>query len=621
MGIKKVHSKKAKSNFKAKPLNLAPEVLQNLIASKLQAMMAEVNPEYLKRLSTLVERELEAKKDTEDYNMDLVSEVVDKAVRVFMEGGQESIVAGDYIKVEGKIISKIENSSVEKDFNEAVKTGNYQLFPFSQSVEAELRSIFILQTNKKDTFKSLMDQMESLSAKFFPKGQFKILQEVMAKAEERIFKNPLMFPSPIQGNEQGLVRQLTEGEIKEYNLKDSLTVDERFDNHDLLALKDLVLMMQGNAVHPLAFGPSFFAKYLPELKKQGFDGVVLVVESGKLKSIKLAKLPVGNIRYSPVEAAALTFFTVQADFKEVPTSANSINKKEYEITRFEEKAFKDDLKVYVVVDGCVAIPSSKVPYDFEGAANNDARLNAGEIFVVEKIEGQFVQTRIGFVPYDYRPLHILHQHGSMILGANDQSFHSCYKETKDFAEDVINDYKKWWQQLVEEKGQSQGDAFSPAVVAARLHNFLKNAQGQPSEGAEVFKPENRKALELVMHSISEQSDFTLFWTLHTLHYYHMIYTYGIRDHISKICQNEAPLNRRWLAKTYIENGSGINIKKQETFYIKLAKDLQSAKFEQNVEMYLKLKEIDRKVSKGLSQSEAIAQVYSTEVAAEFKKLN
>src|SRR5690606_10907545 len=99
----------------------------------------------------------------------------------------------------------------------------------------------------------------------------------------------------------------------------------------------------------------------------GFDGVVLVVEDGELKSIKLGKLPVGSIRFAPVEAASLIYFNVMSDFKMVPAGPNSVNKLECEFIG-AEKPLKDNMKVYVVVDGCVAIPSDKTPYTYEGAS-------------------------------------------------------------------------------------------------------------------------------------------------------------------------------------------------------------------------------------------------------------
>lgn len=617
--IKKVQVS-PKKQVEAKPLNLASTDILNLLASKFQAFEAQVDPEYLQKLSTLVEKTLEAKKDTEDYNMNLVSQVIDKAVRVFMEGGQEALAAGDYIKIQERILSNLESKDFSGDFATAVETGTYETFPFSQSVEAELRSIFLLQTSKKDTYKNLMEQFSSLQKNFFKGNDFDLVQKAMAQANERLSKNLLMFPAPPEGREQGVLRPLTNEEIKEFNLTDNLMVDERFDNHDLLALKDLVLMMKGKHVHPLSIGPSFFAKYMPEFKSLGIDGVVLKVVADKLVSITLAKLPVGNMRYSPVEAASILFFTDYVKYKEVPASENNINSKAYEITDFDAKVFKDNVKYFVVNDGCVAIPSSKVPYDYEVASKNDTRLPAGEVFLFEKMEGKVVQTRIGFVPYNYSQLHIFHQHGSLIYGSNDQSFQSCYKDPRDFAEDTINDYKLWWRDLVKNSDTSQGDAFSPAVVASRLHYFLKNSEGKVSEGAEIFKEENKKALELAMHSVSEQTEFTKYWTLHTLHYYHMIYTYSVRNHIADLCKYEAPLSRRWLAKTYVENGSGLTLEKQPTFFIKLAKELEANKNASNLEFYLKLKEVENRVSKGLDKDEAIAQVFSFDVAEEVKKL-
>lgn len=616
--IKKVTAQ-AKPNYRSQPISKA--LLEQVIKDKLSARFAQVDPEYLKKLSTLVERELKAHKDTEDYNMDLVSEVVDKAIKVFMEGGQEAILPGDYIQVENKITSKIDGTKTDQDYTEAVKTGEYEKFPFSSKVEAELRSIFLLQTSKKDTFKTLMEQMEHLSSSFFSPGQFQVLQSVIQKAEERIFKNPLIFPAPLEGNEQGLLRELTEGEAKEYNLQSIIMVDERMDNHDLLALKDLVLMMEGKKVHPLAFGPSFFAKYLPELKQAGYDGVMLITDHGVLKSIKLTKLPVSNLRYSPVEAAAQVFFNLMAEFKMSPAPEGSINKLKCEILKFDQYALSDSMKVYVVVDGCVAIPSNKTPYALEGVSKNDTRMKAGEVFVLEKIEKKPVLTRIGLVPYDYRPLHIFHQHGSMILGGNDQSLQSCYKEAEDFAENVINDYRQYWKEMVDSGVEPNGDAFSAAVVAARINHFLKDKDGKETTEAQIFDKENKKALELAMHSISEQTGFTLFWTLQNLHYYHMIYSGTVRKEITKMVEFEAPLSRRWLAKTYIENGSGITVDKQPTFYVKLAEDLKKHQYKQSTELYLKLKAIDQKIASGLSNEEAIKQVYSKEVAEEYKKLN
>lgn len=63
-----------------------------------------------------------------------------------------------------------------------------------------------------------------------------------------------------------------------------------------------------------------------------------------------------------------------------------------------------------------------------------------------------------------------------------------------------------------------------------------------------------------------------------------------------------------------------NFGKQPTFFIKLAKELEANKNASNLEFYLKLKEVENRVSKGLDKDEAIAQVFSFDVAEEVKKL-
>lgn len=617
MNIKKVDLQNTK-NVQVK--KITPELIDFLIKTKIQQMFAEVDPQYLKKLSSLVNRELTACKDTEDYNMDLVSEVVDKAIRVFMDAGQDSIKPGDYIQMEDKITSKIQKNNLEQEFLKSAETGDYNIYPYTAQVESEIRSMFLLQTNKKDTFKNLMQEFETLVHNFMDSKESDILKKCIEKSEKRIFQNSLLFPAPIEGNEQGVLRQLTAKEIKEYNLQFAINIDERFDNHDLLSLKDLILMMSGKKTHPLAFGPSFFAKYMPEIKEAGFEGVVLVVEDGVLKSIKLATLPEGGIRYSPVAAATVAFFNFIATYKMTKASANSINDYESDILTYNPKKLQNNIKLYIVVDGCISIPSDKTPYTYEGSSKNNKRLMAGEVFVLESIEQKQVLTRLGFVPYDYSQLHIFHQHGSVVLGSNDQSMQSCYNDENDFAEEVVDDYKDYWKKIVE-SGENSGDAFNPSVIAARIHYFFKNKEGKDSNSADIFEKENEKALELAMHSISEINGFTLAWTLNNLHYYHMAYTGTVFLDIKKMIENYAPLSRRWLAKKYLENGSGITIERQPTFYVKIAEDFKQAKMLKNIDFYLKMKTIEQKVSEGISHSEAIAQVYEAEVSEELKKLN
>lgn len=590
------------------------KAILTILSNKITQLEAQVDPEYLKKLSRLVKKELVSKKDTEDYNLNLVSEAVDKVLKLFMEGGQSEFEKGDYIKVFENIDAKIQGFENYNEFEQSVEKDDYSLFPFSQAIESELRAMFLLQTSRKDTFKKLFEEFKELITKYTSQEDANLLFKAVITAETRIFKNQLLFPSPPQGYEQGLLRKLTDQEKKELNVIEDFLVDERIDNHDLLALKELILIMQGKTVHSLSIGPSFFAKYMPEIKQLGYDGVLFKVVDDKLHSIKMAKLPVGNVSYSPVEAAMILFFNEYRGFKEVPADPDGINAKDYDTTTGNVprgQHIPSNNKFFVINDGCVAIPSSKLPYDFEIAAKNDTRLPAGEVFLFENIDGKVVETRIGFVPYRYNQLHVLHQHGSMIYGTNDQMFQSCYREPLDFAEDVVNDYKKWWHQKVQ-NGTQDGDAFSPAVVAARLHWFPNDETGKVSDPTDILDDKNRKILALAVHSVTEQTDFTRQWTLDTLHYYHMLYTRDIRKYIAEISEHEAPLNRRWFAKKYNENGVGITVEKQPTLYIKLAKQLTEDKNLQTFQLFLKLKHIDKRVSEGKTFAEAADEVFKDE---------
>lgn len=611
--MKKYNQRKSKKTYEIKDISVLRNSIQGHLLMSMDnnlELFAKVDPETLKKVEALIENDvLAGGKDTEDYNEDLVSTVVDGYTSLLKEAGARKINPGDYIKLREKVLGKTEGIDTFKDFLKAVETGDYEKYPFSQGISEEIRSIFLLQTESSDRFKNLMEEFDKYSFKFFKnKEDLKVFKKAMKASEERIFKNPILFPAPSEGRNQGLLRSTTPEENAIYGLDESMSVDERFDNHDLLALKDLVLMMRSEEVHSLALGPSFFGKYLPELKKEGYEGVIVVVENDKLKEIKLTKLPsTRTIAYGPVNAAAQLFFNYLTSFKEVVGDVRSINKKNYAIAE-KPKDLGDKERVFVIVDGCVAIPSKNKSYGNEKMVANDKRLDAAEIFEFEKIEGEVVQTRLSFVPYDYTDLHIFYQLGSTIYGANDQSFQSCYKEEKDFAEEKINDYKDYWAELTK-KGKSQGDAFSPALTASRLNNFPKNDKGEISEPTDIFKEENRRNLMLVLHSISEQTDFTRIWTLRNLHYYHMIYTGDVNKKIQELTKYEAPFNRRWLASSYMIDGKGLTKEKQQTFFTKLSKDLENSKIGNSVKEVFKIKELIKHIDNGSSLEEAVGKVY------------
>lgn len=597
--------KKIKIN-KVAVKTIKKEDLEHFIAEKL--MEAGVDQAYLSQLSSLLKRELEAKKDTDDYNKNLISESLDKVIKVFMEGGLDSFTPGEYIQLNEKMTENFDKKKHTQDFQISAEDGVYEKFPFSQVVVSEIRAQYLLQTSLKDSFKGLIDEFQKLAKNIMEEPELKMVLSCIKKSESRIFKNSLKFPSPPRGFEQGLLRKISEEEKKENGLSEDIMIDERFDNHDLLALKDLILLLKGKKASALSLGPSFFCKYMPEIKESGFSGVFVSFENGIITKMKLMKLPNDTIEYSPVLASLNVVFNELLDVEILPKN-EKYKSIPFKIKKNNKDLFTKNKMYFVVVDGCVAIPSTKVPFNYESYSKNDSILKSGELFVFEKNDNEeIVQTRTCFVPYNYEGLNILHQHGSSIFGSNDQSFQSCYQRQSSLSYQLIDNYKDFWHNLVKENLKPYGDAFSPAVVASRLHHFLKNGD-KPSDPSDIFKDENIRALDLAMSSISEQTDFTKKWILNTMHWENMRYSLDIYDMVASLCQHEAPLNRRWLLKQYLEDGVGITKEKQATYYIKLAENLEQNKYTEQLDILLKITEAKKYVAQGMDFSEALEKLF------------
>jgi len=598
--MKKINIKKIKYS------EITSKEIYELLKEKI--CEAGVSPEYLEKLEKLLERELESAKDTDDYNKNVISESIDKVIKVFTEGGLDKINNGEYLKVNEKLAQLTDHKSHMTDLQESYLDGKYEKFPFSQSVTSEIRSNFILQTSLKDTFKKLMEEFVSLSPNFMSEEDRKLIVNIIKKSESRIFKNTLKFPAPPLGFEQGVLRKLTLDEQKENGLDLSILIDERLDNHDLLALKELVLIMNGKDVSPLSIAPSFFAKYVPEIKEAGYEGVLIVCENNNLKQIKLTKVPNGNIEYSPVLASVQLVFNeiLEVELLDRQKEETQVN---FKIKKYNKDIFSKEKMYFIVSDGCVAIPSKKTPFNYETYSDNDSKLKSGEVFVYTKNENEeIIQTRTCFVPYDYSRLNVLHQHGSAIYGSNDQSFQSCYSRDTSLTSQFIDSYKDFWSELVQNKVKAYGNAFSPAVIAARLNHFLKEGD-KISDPSDIFKEKNYHALNLAMCSVSEQTSFTKHWVLNTLHWKNSGYSMDVYKMIENLCKHEAPLNRRWLLKQYLDDGVGITKEKQATYYIKLAENLEQNKYTESLDILLKITEAKKYVAQGMDFSEALEKLF------------
>lgn len=551
--------------------------VEKIILDKL-AFYGKADPELVKKVSELLNRDLESKKDTEDYNVDVISEFVDRHVKLLMDAGLDSIKSGDVLMMDA-LDGGDKSEALAKDLQDAIDNKDYALYPFSQAIEKEMRAKAILKTSKKDTFVELMKEFDSLSANLISAEHLAVLKKVFKDAGARIFKEDLMFLNPPKGQEQGELRELTEFEKKAFGLDGNFSVDLRKDNHDLLALKELIGLMKGQVAHPLTMGPGFFCKYTVELKNEGFDGVVLITEDSILKKIELVKLPSDSAdfpqvnasmnmlrNFSPTKAASLVFFNYLSNYKKEVVGGEVVINPNITPTNF-----KNNMKMYVVVDGMVSGPETKLPLSYESASHNNKRIPAGETFLLEKEAKEFILTRLYFYPHKPSMVNPIVQHGSVIYGINDMSFHSCKIEAtiekNPLAEEQYKDFMK--------RQNGKGMYYENADVATLLHNFPERNPGEKGDPTDVFRDKNLKYLPEVVDSLSEVNKFTNDNILDWAFLGNMSFLdSSVMIYLRVMLRNYYPLTQRWLVSKYMTDNKGITKEPQRSFYRKLVEDIE-----------------------------------------------
>lgn len=536
---------------KIKPLALAKKDIKKVISFcknnnfniVLNAYFyAGASQEHLDKLSKILDTEIKSEKDTEDYNLDVISSVIDKTFPVLMEAGIKTISAGEVLRISEHIAKE---QGLEKSYplQKALESKDYQDFPFSLEISNELRQIFLAKTSSSDTSLSLMTQLESKINSYMPTTQWEVVKKCLDKAEKRLSKNKYKFVAPIK--ESTSVVMFSEEEKNKFSLEgDSIGYLEKADGLDLVAMRELVEIVSGESVHPLTISLGFFGKIMPEILKENFDGVILKVKNSKVEKISLVKHSQRGILFSPVDAAALLRLNEDNYVEELNSGA----------------------KFYVLVDGAVGVPSKQSPLQYESFSENDTVVKSAEVFLFENFHNETVSTRLYFTPYDYSSLHVLHQHGSVVFGSNDQSFQSCLKDKNIFSDRVLNLYKDWWRE--------NNGGFEEAVTAARIHDKELSKSNNPEE---IFKDKYFNLLKNAAQSVSEVNEFTLFNAYGSLVFMKNDYSGVNLSKIVELSRGYAPLSKRWTLVKYLENESGISKEIQISYYRELSNRLKLEK--------------------------------------------
>lgn len=549
---------------------------------------AAVNPEYLKQISELLKRQLVAEKDTANYNTQVISNFIDKMTISLRDAGQKGINPADGFKIEEQINATLDKRDENVDLFDKNKedSKNYDKFAFSDVLERELRTHFILKTEALDNFEKLIDELDGLMTNFMPIQDWTLLKIAIEKGNRRLSQNKLKFiePEVFLGKES----KFSESELQKMELTSPtgfLKYDLRSDGPDLLALKELVSMLKGEDLHPLTIGPGFFAKYMPEILEKQVTGLIFEVQENKLKAIKLFKECkfLENVEgdtfnnhkrifYGPIEAATLVSRTygVESYQKQLTpqTKANLFRRNNVDL-------FEGNKKYYVVVDGCVGGPKNGSPLHYSEMSKNELAIDSGEVFLFEKKEKDIFSTRIYFVPYKYDEFHPIHHHGSVIFGNNDQSYHSCITDRQNEKGDDVSGH--FYYPFRENFGyydfaQNNLIMFQPSFVAAALHYLPKGSKVFDV----IYNNDNVNLFNRAARNVFEETNFIVPKIIEGGALTNFCKGSGVCDTlVSEILKNHAPLHKRWLLYQYLKDGAGLTLEKQEARYDKLAKDLEN----------------------------------------------
>jgi hypothetical protein len=610
---------------KIKLIKKAPNNIKNIIDDKISLALSKyftkVTPEMLNNFSSLVKRKIEEisdVKDTEDYNMDLVSEIIDRGACIFMMAGQKSSYYGDVIRSIVAHKTYLQTNTDSVSFTIGLKDTNYKTFPFSQTVAGELRAKFILQTEKSDNYKKMIQTVDSLIINYISIQDWELIKNAMKKAEERIFKEELMFLNPTKSFEHGELQELTEKEADTFGItkmneviKDEKTgldvikdgkkifIDKRRDGHDLLSLKDLVLILENKKnFEYMSIGPGFFGKYMPELKEAGIDGLIFKSVDEKLTEIKVVRQFRNkykqNIHFSPVKAALLlaqeySMKITKEEFKYTDHTKGGIeiSHLDYEFKGLTEDFIKQNERYYVLVDGMISSPSlDKLVLDYEANSLNTEQVPCAEVFLFEN-RTNMMATRLYFTPYSPKKLHIVNQHGSVVFGNNDQSLHSCSMLSKATKEEYY-EYMKIFPEGM--KGwENKNEIYSPALVAALIHE-VRTEHNYPTD---LFLDEYESVWNNVALSIYEMSYFTAYFEISKLALVHTMYSDpSVPALIKKMLSNYSPLTKRFLLKNYVNDGKCTE-EIQDSWYNHLAEEKKDFESHKTNHMIAELSEIEK----------------------------
>jgi hypothetical protein len=524
------YTRKNTKNLKksAKRIESSEEFLRH--SERLDKLFAEakIDPRYRDLLSRILSREVtQEKQDTRDYNIKFIREADDQTIDFMDAGVKNDFSPGESILFHGTVASSQGIDWILTSLKEALQKKDYLSFPFSPEVSNDLRTKYLLRTEPTDTDKSIISALKLILRKFISsEEEYSVLFSAISAAEKRFEKTEVEFVSPLEGGVCGKTRSLSKKEKEDLGLSEDkeVVLDQRKDMHDLVSLKELLRVCQGEEPEVTSIFAGAFNKYLPELESLGYRGVVFWVSQKRLKEIKLIKKSKDSVPFGPVESAATLISFLEE----------------------KENQFLSDDRFYVSVSGFVAASMSKNRgYGYRHIyLNNFESVKSAETFLYQKDESnETLCTRLYFYPYNPTEIHPLFQTHSVIYGSSDHTFNSCAKRSNDFINEEV---KNKFMDLVRNKGY---DA-EPAVAIAR-----KIFVGE-SSSAESMLQSKENIFDCVTNSLFGENRFTVDKFLYFMELSTLMSEEARKIKELKLLNNFYPLTSRFVVFNYITDKNG-----------------------------------------------------------------
>lgn len=541
------------------------------------------------KLSAILNRDVLSKELNNDIPLSHISRYKYPLTYLLAEEGLKNVKEGDILfglaalenqqKGSTFIADSIDYSLIKKD---------HKHFYYMPEVSQELMSPFLLQVEKDDNINSLLEELYKGLEKFISSEDISKIKKAIKDSAKRLMKQEVVVLGENE-NSSGFVEEMTSEELKEYDLyfNEDISVEKKSDDLDLVALKEMVLVLKGKMVSDFSIGFGFFGKVLPELKENGIDAFIFKVNKNKLSEIKLEKKENNensnsDFKFGPVAASS---YLIQAYNKKVRVEEVEFDDyfdgkkmcKDYYL-EVSEKFFSEKDKFFVLTEGSVAsAPNPKDNpfrnYDGSKMVKNGKAVKSAEVFSYEKEGKEYIQTRLYFVPYNPLELHLWHQDGEIVFGNNDSSLNSCSS-----SEDAISlvDSQNFLMRDNDKEDDFLGNrdkelpwSFSPAmIVAQNILNENKEDEEKESYYNIMTAQKHMNILRDVLMSLYGENTYTKIKECERIHF--ISWKYGqMKDLVLKLNKNTSDITKRLHLPTYIKEGK-LSKEKQRGYFDEIA---------------------------------------------------